>query len=83
MVTGTRASLGITFLRSNHKKTNGGEIRAILCTLEHKAEVEQLVVVVDSQYVFDALTKNLLRCERNCARGHRGLCRIVTSGLIY
>ena len=38
--------------------SNRGEIRAVLCALEHKAESQQLVVVVDSQYILDALTKN-------------------------
>ena len=52
---------------------NRGEIRAVLCALEHKAESEQLVVVVDSEYVFDALTKNLLRWEQNFWRGTSGI----------
>ena len=52
---------------------NRGGIRAVLCALEHKAESEQLVVVVDSEYVFDVLTKNLLRWERKFWRGTSGI----------
>ena len=58
---------------------NRGEIRAVLCALEYKAESEQLAVVVDSEYIFDALTKNRLRWERNFRRGALGLSRILIS----
>ena len=65
---------------SETQTNNRGEIRAVLCALEHKAESEQFAVVVDSEYVFDALTENLLRWEEVLGEGHQGLSRTVTFG---
>ena len=46
------------------QSNNRGEVRAVLCALEAKSDSEKMTIVVDSEYVYDALTKHILKWEK-------------------
>ena len=46
------------------QSNNRGEVRAVLCALEAKSDSERMAIVVDSEYVYDAVTKHILRWEK-------------------
>ena len=51
---------------------NRGEVRAVLCPLEAKLDFEKMTMVVDSEYIYDALTKHILKWEKAGWRSSSG-----------
>ena len=43
------------------QSNNRGEVRAVLCALEAKLDSQKMTIVVDSEYIYDALTKYILK----------------------
>ena len=54
------------------QSNNRGEVRAVLCALEGKSDSEKMTIVVDSEYVYDALTKHILKWEKAGWRSSSG-----------
>ena len=54
------------------QSNNRGEVRAVLCALEAKSDSEKMTIVVDSEYVYDALTKHILKWEKAGWRSSSG-----------
>ena len=54
------------------QSNNRGEVRAVLCALEAKSNSEKMTIVVDSEYVYDALTKHTLKREKAGWRSSSG-----------
>ena len=46
------------------QSNNRAEVRAVLHASEHKLDTERMVMVLDSEYVYDAVTLHMLRWER-------------------
>ena len=54
------------------QSNNRGEVRAVLCALEAKSDSEKMTIVVDAEYVYDALTKHILKWEKGGWRSSSG-----------
>ena len=46
------------------QSNNRGEVGAVLYALRAKSDSEKMAIVVDSEYVYDALTKHILKWEK-------------------
>ena len=55
------------------QSNNRGEVKAVLCALEAKSDSEKMIIVVDSEYVYDALTKHILKWEKAGWRSSLGV----------
>ena len=54
------------------QSNNRGEVRVVLCALEAKSYSKKMTIVVDSEYVHDALTKHILKWEKAGWRSSSG-----------
>ena len=72
MATTTPRNVSAHVPEGETQSNNKGEVRAVLCALGSKSDSEKMAIVVDSEYVYDALTKHILKWEKAGWRSSSG-----------